>query len=120
MKMDGCIIVLIQWAQHHLQWILQCQQNISISKIIRIICQITRQDHGYTHSLSPDAAKEIGANMGSSLGSSINISTDAGAQLASDLGKGVIQGVSQYISKRMRTVRVHLKSGYRVLLYQEK
>ena len=71
-------------------------------------------------SMEVDAAKEIGANMGSSLGSSINISTDAGAQLASDLGKGVIQGVSQYISKRMRTVRVHLKSGYRVLLYQEK
>lgn len=71
-------------------------------------------------SMEADAAKEIGANMGSSLGSSINISTDAGAQLASDLGKGVIQGVSQYISKRMRTVRVHLKSGYRVLLYQEK
>lgn len=71
-------------------------------------------------SMETDAAKEIGANMGSSLGSSINISTDAGAQLASDLGKGVIQGVSQYISKRMRTIRVHLKSGYRVLLYQEK
>ena len=71
-------------------------------------------------SMETDAAKEIGANMGSSLGSSINISTDAGAQLASDLGKGVIQGVSQYISKKMRTVRVHLKSGYRVLLYQEK
>lgn len=71
-------------------------------------------------SMETDAAKEIGANMGSSLGSSINISTDAGAQLASDLGKGVIQGVSQYISKRMRTVRVHLKSGYRVLLYQKK
>lgn len=71
-------------------------------------------------SMEIDAAKEIGANMGSSLGSSISISTDAGAQLASDLGKGVIQGVSQYISKRMRTVRVHLKSGYKVLLYQEK
>ena len=71
-------------------------------------------------SMEIDAAKEIGANMGSSLGSSISISTDAGAQLASDLGKGVIQGVSQYISKRMRTVRVHLKSGYRVLLYQER
>ena len=71
-------------------------------------------------SMEIDAAKEIGANMGSSLGSSINISTDAGAQLASDLGKGVIQGVSQYISKRMRTVKVHLKSGYKVLLCQEK
>lgn len=71
-------------------------------------------------SMEIDAAKEIGANMGSSLGSSINISTDAGAQLASDLGRGAIQGISQYISKRMRTVKVHLKSGYRVLLYQEK
>lgn len=71
-------------------------------------------------SMEIDAAKEIGANMGSSLGSSINISTDAGAQLASDLGRGAIQGISQYISKKMRTVKVHLKSGYRVLLYQEK
>lgn len=71
------------------------------------------------NSMEIDAAKEIGANMGSSLGSSINISTNAGAQLASDLGKGVIQGVSQYISKKMRTVKVHLKSGYKVLLYQE-
>ena len=71
-------------------------------------------------SMEIDAAKEIGANMGNSLGSSINISTDAGAQLASDLGRGAIQGISQYISKRMRTVKVHLKSGYRVLLYQEK
>ena len=71
-------------------------------------------------SMEIDAAKEIGANMGSSLGSSINISTDAGAQLASDLGRGAIQGISQYISKRMRTVKVHLKSGYRVLLYQKK
>lgn len=71
-------------------------------------------------SMEIDAAREIGANMGNSLGSSINISTDAGAQLASDLGKGVIQGVSQYVSKKMRTVKVHLKSGYRVLLYQER
>ena len=48
-----------------------------------------------------------------------NISSNAGAQLASDLGKGVIQGVSQYISKKMRTVKIHLKAGYRVMLYQE-
>lgn len=65
------------------------------------------------------AAKEVAANMGSSLGSSINISTDAGAQLASDLGKGLIQGTSQYIAKKMRTIKVHLKAGYRVMLYQE-
>ena len=65
-----------------------------------------------------DAVREIAANMGGSLGSSINISTNAGAQLASDLGRSVIQGTSQYISKKMRTVKVHLKAGYRVLLYQ--
>lgn len=64
------------------------------------------------------AVKEIAANMGSSLGSSINISTDAGAQLASDLGKGVIQGTSQYIARKMRVVKVHLKAGYKVMLYQ--
>ncbi len=71
------------------------------------------------NSMEVDAAKEVGANMGSSLNSSINISSNAGAQLVSDLGKGVVQGVSQYISKRMRTVKIHLKAGYKVMLYQE-
>lgn len=70
------------------------------------------------NSMEVSAAKEVAANMGSSLGSSINISTDAGAQLASDLGKGVIQGASQYIARKMRTVKVHLKAGYKVMLYQ--
>lgn len=70
------------------------------------------------NSMEVSAAKEVAVNMGSSLGSSINISTDAGAQLASDLGKGLIQGTSQYIAKKMRTVKVHLKAGYRVMLYQ--
>ncbi|MCZ2575713.1 conjugative transposon protein TraM [Bacteroides fragilis] len=72
------------------------------------------------NSLELNAVKEVAANMGGSLGSSINISTDAGAQLASDLGKGLIQGTSQYIAKKMRTVKVHLKAGYKVMLYQEK
>ena len=69
-------------------------------------------------SMERSAAKEIVANMGTSVGSSVNISTDAGAQLAADLGKGLIQGTSQYFGKKMRTVKVHLKAGYRVLLYQ--
>ena len=71
-------------------------------------------------SMERSAAKEIVAGMGTSAGSSMNISTDAGAQLAADLGKGLIQGTSQYIAKKMRTVKVHLKAGYRVMLYQEK
>ena len=72
------------------------------------------------NSMEVSAAKEVTANMGSSLGSSINISTDAGAQIASDLGKGVIQGVSQYITKKMRTVKVTLKAGHRLLLHSPK
>ena len=70
------------------------------------------------NSMESDALHEIGANMGSTVGSSINISTDAGAQIASDVGRGLINGVSQYLTKKMRTVKVHLKSGYRVMLYQ--
>ena len=71
-------------------------------------------------SMELNAAKEVAANMGTSMGSSINISSDAGAQLASDLGKGLIQGTSQYIAKKMRIVKVHLKSNYRVMLYADK
>ena len=70
------------------------------------------------NSMESDALHEIGANMGSTMGSSINIATDAGAQIASDVGRGLINGVSQYLTKKMRTVKVHLKSGYRVMLYQ--
>jgi len=69
-------------------------------------------------SMERSAAKEIVTGMGTSVGSSVNISTDAKAQLASDLGKGLIQGTSQYFAKKMRTVKVHLKAGYKVLLYQ--
>ena len=70
------------------------------------------------NSMESDALHEIGANMGSTMGSSINISTDAGAQIASDVGRGLINGVSQYLTKKMRTVKVHLKAGYKVMLYQ--
>ena len=69
------------------------------------------------NSMESDALHEIGANMGSTMGSSINISTDAGAQIASDVGRGLINGVSQYLTKKMRIVKVHLKSGYKVMLY---
>jgi len=63
-----------------------------------------------------NAAKEIAANMGTSMGSSITITDDAGSQLAADLGRSAIQGVSQFFSKKMREVKVTLKSGYKVLL----
>lgn len=72
------------------------------------------------NSMESDALHEIGANMGSTMGSSINLTTNAGAQLASDVGKGLINGVSQYLNKKLRTVKVHLKSGYKIMLKQNK
>ncbi len=70
------------------------------------------------NSMESDALHEIGANMGSTMGSSINLSTNTGAQIASDVGRGLINGVSQYLNKKLRTVKVHLKAGYRVMLHQ--
>ena len=70
------------------------------------------------NSMESDALHEIGANMGSTMGSSINISTNTGAQIASDVGRGLINSVSQYLNKKLRTVKVHLKAGYRVMLHQ--
>ncbi len=65
-----------------------------------------------------NAIKEITASMGRDAGTSINISqgTTAGQQLAADVGRSVIQGTSQYISKKMRTTKVRLKTGHRLLL----
>lgn len=70
------------------------------------------------NSLESYALHEIGGNMGSTMGSSINLTTNTGAQIASDVGRGLINGISQYLNKKMRTVKVHLKSGYRVMLHQ--
>lgn len=70
------------------------------------------------NSMESDALHEIGANMGSTMGSSINLTTNTGAQIASDVGRGLINGVSQYLTKKLRTVKVHLKAGYRVMLHQ--
>lgn len=70
------------------------------------------------NSMESDALKEIGANMGSTIGSSINISTNAGAQIVSDVGRGLLNGVGQYLTKKVRQVKVHLKSGYKVMLKQ--
>ena len=70
------------------------------------------------NSMESDALHEIGANMGSTMGSSINLTTNTGAQIASDVGRGLINGVSQYLNKKLRTVKVHLKAGYRVMIRQ--
>lgn len=71
-------------------------------------------------SLEMNAAKEMAANMGQNMGTSISITDNATSQIAADLSKGVIQGASQYLSKKLRTVKVTLKAGHRVLLISDK
>jgi conjugative transposon TraM protein len=65
------------------------------------------------------AAKEIVANMGTSAGTSFNINSDAGEQFVTDMGRNLIQGVSQFTAKKLREVKVHLKTGYRLYLVSE-
>lgn len=68
-------------------------------------------------SLEQEAAKEAMANIGSGLGTSISFSRSAGQQVAMDLTRGLMQGGSQYLAKKFRTVKVHLKAGYELMLY---
>lgn len=71
-------------------------------------------------SMELDALKEMAANMGNSMGSSFTMTQSAGSQIASDLTKGTIQGMSQYFAKKIRMVKINLKSGHKILLYPEK
>lgn len=68
-------------------------------------------------SLEQEAAKEALANIGGGLGTSISFAQSAGQQIAMDLTRGVMQGGSQYLAKMFRTVKVHLKAGYELMLY---
>lgn len=67
-------------------------------------------------SLELNAGKEIVANMGNSMGTSFTMTQSASSQIASDVSKGAIQGVSAYMQKKIRQVKVTLKSGYRIML----
>jgi len=72
------------------------------------------------NSMEIDAAKEVATNLGQNMGTSVSITNQsAGGQLLTEAGKGAIQGVSQYISRKARQVKVHLKAGYRVMLYEK-
>lgn len=64
------------------------------------------------------ALKEITASMGRDAGTSISITqgTTAGQQLAADVGRSLIQGTSQYVSKKLRTTKITMKAGHRLLL----
>ena len=69
-------------------------------------------------SVETTALKEVTASMGQGAGTSISINqgTTAGQQLAADVGRSLIQGASQYVSKKLRTTKVTLKAGHRLLL----
>ena len=54
------------------------------------------------------AAQSLGADLGQSVTTGFTFSSSARDQ--------VISGVSKYIDKKLRQIRVHLKSGYRVFL----
>lgn len=63
-----------------------------------------------------NALKEAAGNMGQQLGTSITFTQNAGQQVAADLAKGAIETGSQYLSKKMKTVKIHLKADHEVLL----
>jgi len=68
-------------------------------------------------SLEQEAAKEAMANIGGGLGTSISFARSAGQQVAMDITRGLMQGGSQYLARKFRTVKVHLKAGYELMLY---
>lgn len=71
-------------------------------------------------SLELDALKEGAASIGSGLGTSISFTRSAGQQVAMDLTRGAMTGLSGYVSKKVRTVKITLKSNYEVLLLPKK
>lgn len=66
------------------------------------------------------ALKEMGANIGGSMGTSFTFASSAKDQIISEAARGVVQGASQLLQKKLRTIKVTLKGGYRLFLVQTK
>lgn len=64
--------------------------------------------------------KEVGANIGGSMGTSFTFASSAKDQIISEAARGVMQGASQLLQKKLRTIKVTLKGGYRLFLVQSK
>lgn len=64
------------------------------------------------------AIKEVGAGIGGSMGTSFTFSSSAKDQIISEAARGVMQGASQLLQKKLRTIKVTLKGGYRLFLVQ--
>jgi conjugative transposon TraM protein len=71
---------------------------------------------------SPDvnAIKEIASGMSTSAGTNIVLSSSTGQQLISDLTKGVVQGTTGYISKKIGSPKITVKSGHLLFLVPKK
>lgn len=67
-------------------------------------------------SMEMNAVKEIAANMRNNVGTNFTMNQSTGQQITSDLTKGLMQGASQYMTKKIRQVKVNLKSGYKLYL----
>ena len=67
-----------------------------------------------------NALKEVGANIGGSMGTSFTFASSAKDQIISEAARGVMQGASQLLQKKLRTVKITLKGGYRLFLVQSK
>ena len=67
-----------------------------------------------------NALKEVSANIGGSMGTSFTFASSAKDQIISEAARGVMQGASQLLQKKLRTVKVTLKGGYRLFLVQSK
>ena len=67
-----------------------------------------------------NALKEVGANIGGSMGTSFTFASSAKDQIISEAARGVMQGASLLLQKKLRTVKVTLKGGYRLFLVQTK
>ena len=67
-----------------------------------------------------NALKEVGANIGGSMGTAFTFASSVKDQIISEAARGVMQGASQLLQKKLRTIKVTLKGGYRLFLVQSK
>ena len=66
------------------------------------------------------ALKEVGAGVGGTVGTSFTFASSAKDQLIAEAARGVMQGASQLLQKKLRTIKVTVKSGHRLFLVQAK
>jgi len=66
------------------------------------------------------ALKEVGAGVGGTIGTSFTFASSAKDQLIAEAARGVRQGASRLLQKKLRTVKVTVKSGHQLFLVQAK